>query len=62
MNSAKDDVARMKVDLAAKNAELAVSAAQAERLLAEISASTAEAEKERAKVAVIVEAVSKKVS
>jgi dynein heavy chain len=61
MNAAKRDVGRMEVELAAKTAELAVAGAEAGRLLAEISASTAAAERERAKVAVIVEAVRKKV-
>lgn len=48
-------------DLAVKNQELAVATHEAEKLLREISDSTAVAEKEKQKVAVIVEAVSKKV-
>eukprot|EP00887_Chlorella_sp_A99_P001633 scaffold8.g1633.t1 len=58
MNEAKGDVNRMKAELAVKNQELAEAAHEAEKLLKEISASTAVAEKEKAKVAVIVEAVS----
>jgi len=57
MNSAKEDVARMRVELAAKNVELEVAGVEAARLLTEISASTAAAEKERGKVAVIVDHV-----
>ena len=48
-------------ELAVKNAELETAAREAEKLLKEISESTAIAEKEKHKVAVIVEAVSKKV-
>lgn len=61
MNSAKEDVARMRVELAAKDAGLVVAGAEAQRLLAEISESTAMAEKERTKVAEIVDGVRKKV-
>ena len=60
MNSAKEDVGRMRIELAVKDKELVVAGAEAERLLAEISESTAAAEKERAKVGKIVEAVTKK--
>lgn len=52
---------RMQGELAIKNQELAVATREAEKLLGEISESTALAEKEKHKVAVIVEAVSKKV-
>lgn len=48
-------------ELAVKNQELAAATKEAEKLLREISESTAVAEKEKHKVAVIVEAVSKKV-
>jgi len=48
------------VELGAKNVELAAASEQAEALLKDISASTAVAEKEKARVAVIVEAVTKK--
>ena len=48
------------MELAAKNVELAAATREAEGLLASISESTAVAEKEKAKVAVIVDAVSKK--
>lgn len=44
-----------------KNQELAAATKEAEKLLRDISESTAVAEKEKHKVAVIVEAVSKKV-
>ncbi|PSC73956.1 flagellar outer dynein arm heavy chain gamma [Micractinium conductrix] len=60
MNDAKADISRMKGELAIKNQELAVATREAEKLLGEISESTAVAEKEKHKVAVIVEAVSKK--
>ncbi|KAL4452763.1 hypothetical protein ABPG75_008425, partial [Micractinium tetrahymenae] len=60
MNEAKADISRMKGELAVKNQELAVATREAEKLLGEISESTAVAEKEKHKVAVIVEAVSKK--
>lgn len=49
-------------ELAVKKTELAAAAAAAHVLLAEISASTAAAEKDKHKVAVIVEAVTKKVA
>lgn len=62
MNSAKDDVGKMRIELAEKDKQLVVAGEEAERLLAEISESTAAAEKERSKVATIVEAVSKKAS
>lgn len=52
---------RLQGELALKNQELAVATREAEKLLGEISESTAMAEKEKHKVAVIVEAVSKKV-
>ena len=57
---AKEDVNRMKGELAIKNTELAEAQKKSEVLLKEISASTAVAEKEKKKVATIVEAVSKK--
>ena len=60
MNEAKDDVNKMKAELAVKNQELAVAAKEAEALLKSISENTAVAEKEKAKVAVIVDAVSAK--
>jgi len=60
MNSAKEDVARMRIELAVKNSELEVAGVEAARLLAEISESTAEAEKERGKVGIIVDGVRKK--
>ena len=47
-------------ELAIKNVELAAAAAEAEKLLAQISESTTIAEKEKAKVAVIVDAVTAK--
>lgn len=50
----------MQVELAEKERELAAATKEAEALLRNISDSTAVAEKERAKVAVIVEAVSRK--
>ena len=50
----------MKGELAIKNTELAEAQKKSELLLKEISASTAIAEKEKKKVAVIVESVSKK--
>ncbi len=46
-------------ELAVKNADLAVAARSAEKMLHEISESTAAAEKEKSKVAVIVDDVSK---
>lgn len=49
-------------ELAVKNRELAASAKEAESLLHEISESTAVAEKEKQKVAIIVDAVSRKVT
>jgi hypothetical protein len=57
MSEAKEDVNRMKAQLAVKNQELGVASKAAEQLLKDISASTAVAEKEKAKVAVIVDAV-----
>jgi len=57
---AKEDVNKMKGELAIKNTELAEAQKKSELLLKEISASTAIAEKEKKKVAVIVESVSKK--
>uniref|UniRef100_A0A061RL16 Flagellar outer dynein arm heavy chain gamma n=1 Tax=Tetraselmis sp. GSL018 TaxID=582737 RepID=A0A061RL16_9CHLO len=62
MNEAKDDVNKMKAELAVKNQELAVAAKEAEALLKSISENTAIAEKEKAKVAVIVDQVSEKAS
>ncbi|KAL4552567.1 hypothetical protein Ndes2526B_g02495 [Nannochloris sp. 'desiccata'] len=62
MNSAKDDVGKMRIELAKKDKQLVIAGAEAERLLAEISDSTAAAEKERSKVANIVEAVRNKAS
>jgi hypothetical protein len=58
MFEAKADVNKMKAELAVKNQDLAVSAKEAEGLLKQISESTAIAEKEKQKVAVIVDAVS----
>lgn len=46
-------------ELAVKNVELAAAAQEAEKLLKEITESTTIAEKEKAKVAVIVDQVSK---
>ena len=60
MNSAKDDVGRMRIELAQKDKDLVVAGVEAERLLAEISESAVAAEKERAKVGTIVEAVRSK--
>nr|Q39575.1 RecName: Full=Dynein gamma chain, flagellar outer arm [Chlamydomonas reinhardtii]7KZM_C Chain C, Dynein gamma chain, flagellar outer arm [Chlamydomonas reinhardtii]7KZN_C Chain C, Dynein gamma chain, flagellar outer arm [Chlamydomonas reinhardtii]7KZO_C Chain C, Dynein gamma chain, flagellar outer arm [Chlamydomonas reinhardtii]8GLV_AD Chain AD, Dynein gamma chain, flagellar outer arm [Chlamydomonas reinhardtii]8GLV_AX Chain AX, Dynein gamma chain, flagellar outer arm [Chlamydomonas reinhar len=57
----KADVNKMKAELAVKN-QTAVSAKEAEALLKQISESTAIAEKEKQKVAVIVDAVTKKAS
>jgi dynein heavy chain len=57
---AKSDVNIMKAELAVKNADLAEAQRVSANLLKEISASTAVAEKEKAKVAVIVDAVTKK--
>lgn len=51
----------LQAELAVKNQELAAATREAEKLLREISESTATAEKEKHKVAVIVEAVSKQV-
>jgi dynein heavy chain len=62
MNSAKEDVGKMRIELAEKDKQLVIAGAEAERLLAEISESTAAAEKERSKVATIVSAVRKKAS
>ncbi len=58
MFEAKADVNKMKAELAVKNQDLAISAKEAEALLKQISESTAIAEKEKQKVAVIVDAVS----
>lgn len=60
MDEAKVDVGRMKQNLAIKNQELAKASKEAEALLKSISESTAIAEKEKNKVAVIVESVSSK--
>ncbi|KIZ06069.1 Dynein gamma chain, flagellar outer arm [Monoraphidium neglectum] len=60
MVEAKEDVNKMKAELAIKNQELAVASREAEALLRSISESTAVAEKEKAKVAVIVGEVSSK--
>ena len=49
-------------ELAIKNADLAVAARSVEEMLKEISQSTAAAEKEKSKVAVIVDDVSKTAS
>jgi dynein heavy chain, axonemal len=57
---AKEAVRVMRGELTVQNAELAVAGAESERLLGEISQSTAAAEKEKSKVAVIVEAVRRK--
>ncbi|CAL8466541.1 g6077 [Coccomyxa elongata] len=62
MNGAKVDVNRMKDELAIKNVELAAASQEAEKLLKDISESTAVAEKEKAKVAVILDQVSKTAS
>ena len=50
MGEAKEDVRRLKAELAVKDAELAVAGREAEALLASISESTAVAEKEKLKV------------
>jgi dynein heavy chain len=55
---AKTDVKNMQVELTAKNKDLAEAQRVSANLLKEISASTAIAEKEKTKVAVIVDAVS----
>lgn len=60
MNSAKEDVSNMRVELVAKNQNLELASIEAEKLLKEISDSTMAAEKERSKVAFIVEGVRKK--
>uniref|UniRef100_A0A383W453 AAA+ ATPase domain-containing protein n=1 Tax=Tetradesmus obliquus TaxID=3088 RepID=A0A383W453_TETOB len=60
MVEAKEDVNKMKAELAIKNQELASASKEAEALLKSISESTAVAEKEKQKVAVVVDAVSKK--
>ena len=57
---AKDQVNEMKVELAEKNKNLHQAQKEAAALLKEISANTAVAEKEKAKVAVIVDRVVKK--
>ncbi|EEH55878.1 flagellar outer dynein arm heavy chain gamma [Micromonas pusilla CCMP1545] len=57
---AKADVKNMQIELTQKNKDLAVAQKDAADLLKEISASTAIAEKEKARVAVIVEGVSAK--
>lgn len=61
MNTAKEDVGKMRIELAAKEVQLGVAGEEAHRLLSEISENTAMAEKERVKVAKIVEAVREKV-
>eukprot|EP00878_Enallax_costatus_P011217 GHUV01011714.1.p1 GENE.GHUV01011714.1~~GHUV01011714.1.p1 ORF type:complete len:503 (+),score=217.42 GHUV01011714.1:213-1511(+) len=60
MVEAKEDVNKMKAELAIKNQDLAAASKEAEALLKSISESTAVAEKEKQKVAVIVDQVSKK--
>mmetsp|Transcript_5388 Transcript_5388/g.12712 ORF Transcript_5388/g.12712 Transcript_5388/m.12712 type:complete len:4322 (-) Transcript_5388:507-13472(-) len=60
MFEAKADVNKMKAELAVKNQELAVAAKEAEALLKQISESTTIAEKEKQKVVVIVDSVTKK--
>ena len=60
MNEAKADVNKMKCELAIKNQELGVAAKEAEVLLKEITESTAIAEKEKQKVSVIVDQVTRK--
>ncbi|KAJ9508838.1 hypothetical protein QJQ45_028152, partial [Haematococcus lacustris] len=60
MYEAKNDVNKMKAELAVKNQELAVAAKEAEALLKQITESTTIAEKEKQKVAVIVDSVTKK--
>lgn len=60
MDEAKVDVGRMKANLAVKNQELAKASKEAEALLKSISESTAIAEKEKNKVAVIVDGVTAK--
>jgi dynein heavy chain, axonemal len=60
MLEAKGDVNKMKAELAIKNQELAVAAKEAEALLKSISESTAIAEKEKQKVFVIVDGVTRK--
>ena len=62
MKHAKVDVNKMQVELGVKEQELAVANKEAEVLLEEIGTSTAVAEKEKQKVAVIVEGVTKKAS
>ncbi|KAK9865923.1 hypothetical protein WJX84_001850 [Apatococcus fuscideae] len=59
MNEAKLDVGKMKGELAIKNVQLAAATKEAEKLLKEISENTAVAEKEKNKVAVIVDGVTK---
>lgn len=53
---------RLQGELAVKNADLAVAARSVEEMLKEISQSTTAAEKEKSKVAVIVDDVSKTAS
>ncbi|DBA69380.1 TPA: Dynein gamma chain, flagellar outer arm [Trebouxia sp. C0005] len=60
MGEAKVDVNKMKGELAIKNTDLAAATKEAEKLLKEISENTAIAEKEKQKVAVIVDGVTKK--
>ena len=55
--TAKEDVGTMKIELQQKNVDLEEAQKMSEKLLKEISASTAVAEKEKARVAVIVEGV-----
>jgi len=54
MASAKQEVGKLRVELAAKTAELAAAGAEAEKMLRSIGESTAEAERERRGVAAIV--------
>ena len=58
MADAKTAVAAMRVDLDVKRAGLVTAGAAADALLADISASTAAAEREKARVAAIVDSVS----
>lgn len=62
MKHAKVDVNKMQVELGVKEQDLAVANKEAEVLLEEIGTSTAVAEKEKQKVAVIVDGVTKKAS
>ncbi|KAK9794950.1 hypothetical protein WJX73_010224 [Symbiochloris irregularis] len=60
MADAKKDVNQMKGELAIKNVELQAASKEAEVLLSKITASTTVAEKEKARVAVIVDGVTAK--